>query len=157
MTQKIRLTDNRVVTVQQFRAEYPQFDFRGGMPGRNVLRAVGATIEPAQPLSQAQQDAENILTPQRFRYLMSFPRPGAQGGWGEVWDAVTDALRALDAEAAAVVDSQHAATSFRLSATLSMLSRVTTITGQTHPNVDLSEATVRAAWQHAKEANLGEI
>ena len=150
MTQKIRLADDRVVTVAEFWDENPGFIRRGGMPSRSILDTVGATIEPAQPLTQAQKDAENTLTPQQFLFMMNLPRPGAPRGWGAVWEDVTDALRSSDPVRAAELDSHHAAATFRLSATLEMIALVKPITDRTHPNVDLSEATVRAAWQQAK-------
>jgi hypothetical protein len=159
MSVKISVPNKGDLTAAEFRAEFPQLRFSGSVPPENILRAAGATLVAAAPapMSQAQLDAENTLTPQQFRLMMNLPRPGAPRGWGKVWEDVTDALRSSDPVRAAVLDSHHVAPVFRLSATLEMIALVKPITGQTHPNVDLSEATVRTAWQKAQTKDLSDI
>lgn len=112
--------------------------------------AEGNTIPPYQEpqKTQAELDEANIISSVRFRYLLALT------GWEDVWSDVEEYLKANDRNKYAVLTAQKNAQSYRLSVTLKFLSDVKAITDQLHPNIDLSEATVREAWENAATAKL---
>lgn len=94
------------------------------------------------------EDEENILEAYQFEYLL------LKNGWQVIWDDVEAHLKSTDTEAYARLGAQKKMRQYRLSKTLAFLESVKPITDQLHPDADLSEATVRTAWDAAKAADI---
>lgn len=136
-------------------------DFRGvtywTVKGEKVtIEALGETkpegaldaAPPSPTPTQAELDAADTLTPSRFRYML------AANGWVDVWADVEAWAKANDTAIFAVLYAQKGSEFYRLSVTLAFLNQVRPLVAQLHPDVDVSEATVRAAWAAAKDATL---
>lgn len=108
-----------------------------------------AEIQSSIPVpTQAEIDAANILAPPRFRYML------AVNGWVDVWGDVEAWAKANDPAIFAALYAQKGSEFYRLSVTLAFLDQVRDLVAQLHPDADVSEATVRAAWEAAKTASL---
>lgn len=97
---------------------------------------------------QSVLDEQDTLTPPRFRYML------AANGWVDVWNDVEAWAKANDTATFAALYAQKGSEFYRLSVTFAFLEQVRPLVAQLHPDVDVSEATVRAAWAAAKKVSL---
>lgn len=113
--------------------------------------AEGDTIPPYQEpqKTQAELDEANRISSVRFNYMLAI------NGWEKVWSDIEEFLsQQEDKTLYARLFAQKSATFYRLSVTLKFLEGVKSYVSQLHPNVDLSETTVRKAWEEAKVAEI---
>lgn len=88
-------------------------------------------------------DAPRDLSPVQFEYLLSLT------GFGEVWDQIAaDAKAAGDRATYAALMAERKRARFRLDVVLAVVAR---FADQVPQDVDLSEATIRAAWKDAEQ------
>lgn len=91
-------------------------------------------------------EASKVLTPARFAYLLAITE------LEQVWADVEAYCKTNDPATYALLKAHGAAGEFRLTKTLATLATMKPLTDAVAPNVDLSEATIRAAWTQAEAA-----
>jgi len=90
--------------------------------------------------------APRNLTPAQFEYLL------ALSGFGAVWDAIAgDAAAGGDMETYAALMAERKRSRFRLDTVLAVVAQFADQAAAIAPEVDLSEAAIRAAWKQAEE------
>jgi hypothetical protein len=97
-------------------------------------------IAPPTPVSD--------LSPARFAWLLAFT------GLGEVWDAMEAATKDSDRAVYAGLVARRASRFFTLADTLAAVTLFAPLAAQVAPEVDLSEAAIRAAWAQAETAEI---
>lgn len=105
---------------------------------------------PQEELDALQQAADeaNTLSPAQFTYLL------ASTGLEAVWEAVEAHTKTEAPDTYALLRANSQAGSFRLARTLELLAQMKPLTDALATGVDLSEATIRAAWATAKAADF---
>ena len=88
------------------------------------------------------------LSPRRFEYLL------AVTGLGYVWDAIQADLEGRDVEAYAQLAAQRSAGSFSQVKTLAFVAMFKPTADKVAPDIDLSDAAIKAAWKKAEKAEL---
>jgi len=134
--------------------EVPRFYLSGPAPDETTedLPDEGewtGKVVVVSPPTQAEKDAANTLSPRRFTYML---HANGDPAWKRVWDAAEAHLEENDREAWSRLAAQKASGQFSLGATLDFVASMKPITDQFFPDADLSEATIRTAWEAAKEA-----
>lgn len=104
-------------------------------------------IDVSQIISAADQvEDARIQLEERDLTKPEFVKLLALNGWEDVWDGLEAALKAQDISLYAEIRSQREQANFRLDATLAFVAQVKPIVQQIAPEIDLSEAAIRAAW-----------
>lgn len=101
---------------------------------------------PIAPLPEipAPRDSDRFLSPVKFAYLLALT------GFGDVWDALEVGAKTTNIEQYATLKAERARTRFQLSKTLEIVDSFRPAAAVIAPDVDLSEAAIRAAWDQAE-------
>lgn len=91
----------------------------------------------------------SVLTPRQFEWMLAFT------GLDDVWNSLEAAAKDSDRALYANLRAQRASNTFLLDLTLSFVNEVKDIAANLHPDVDLSEEAVRAAWSLAGAQSFG--
>jgi dihydroorotate dehydrogenase len=85
------------------------------------------------------------LTPKRFEYLLALT------GLDDIWDALEDATKGVDAVQYATLKAERKSNTFRQAETLAMVAKFRPMAAKLSPDVDLSDEAIKAAWNDAAE------
>ena len=86
------------------------------------------------------------LSPAQFEYLLALT------GFGEVWDAIAGQAKAAgDTSTFAALTAERRRGRFVLAVVLDVAARFRAAAAQIAPDVDLSDAAIRAAWDEAAQ------
>ena len=88
------------------------------------------------------------LSPSRFEWLLALT------GLDEVWAALEGAARGSDRATYATLKAMRRSQSFHLSTTLEMVGTFRDQANALMPETDLSETTIRAAWDQAANVKI---
>lgn len=90
-------------------------------------------------------DSDRLLTRPQFAFLLALT------GFDDVWDALGAGAKAAgDMVAYATLKAERDRSAFRLDRTLGIVAQFRATAAQIAPDVDLSEAAIRAAWDQAE-------
>lgn len=89
-------------------------------------------------------DADRYLTPAQFVFLLALT------GFDEVWDAIEAGAKANDRAQYAALKAEKMSSRFQLARVLVIVDQFRSVAAQIAPDVDLSEAAIRAAWDQAE-------
>lgn len=136
-----------VATPDEFAAKYGEF--AGELvEGGAVSGQLWDGVNLSDPVVAVPEVEPSILNASRFAYLLAYT------GLEEVWDALEVALRSADLASYALLKAQRAKRKFRLDKTLEMIALFRAQAEAAVPDVDLSEETIKAAWDLAATADV---
>ncbi|WP_226552985.1 hypothetical protein [Celeribacter naphthalenivorans] len=127
---------------EEVRATYPEGTVQVPLkPGADYHWQDGewVFVVPAPP-------APADLSPARFAWLLAYT------GLGDVWEAMEAATKDTDRATYAALVARRASRFFTLADTLVAVTLFAPLAAQVAPEVDLSEAAIRAAWAQAETA-----
>ena len=106
------------------------------------------TVETLPQAEQDQRDYDRALTPVQFKWLLAYT------GLESAWDAMLNATKGNDQATYAMLSAQLEQPSFRLGKTLGLVAQLSDQIAAVAPDIDVSEATIRAAWAQAEQVNI---
>jgi hypothetical protein len=84
------------------------------------------------------------LSPAQFEWLLAFT------GLGDVWDGIEAALKDTDRATYAAIRMQRKRSVYQLDVTLQEVAKMRPVAAKIAPDVDLSDAAIKAAWDLAE-------
>lgn len=147
MERLAQIVGDIVVNVANFDPEHIPEAFVDWVPcgGANVGWSYdGQAFTPPAP--KPVTDADRVLSRPQFAFLL------ARTGFDDVWDALQVGAKGQgDLTTYATLKAERDRSSFRLDRTLTIVTQFRTTAAQIAPDVDLSDAAIRAAWDQAEE------
>lgn len=111
-----------------------------------LLHAQALEAKPAPYVPPVEPEPVRTLTRKQFTFLLRLT------GFGAVWDALMNAAEAKgDRITAAALEAERAGDVFRLDRTLQVVASMREQAAKLVPDVDLSEAAIREAWETAEQ------
>lgn len=109
------------------------------------ITAAGGIAPYVAPPPPVITDADRVLTRPQFAFLLALT------GFDDVWDALGAGAKAGgDMVSYATLKAERDRSAFRLDRTLGIVAQFRATAAQIAPDVDLSEAAIRAAWDQAE-------
>lgn len=107
-----------------------------GQNGQPVL------VDPPLPIPAPVGPAD--LSPAQFEWLLAFT------GLGDVWDKIEAAIKDTDRATYAAMRMQRRRSVYKLDVTLQEVAKMRPVVAQIAPDVHLSDAEIKAAWDLAE-------